>query len=386
MVENHIQTGHNQKEKFRNNKLNNSTKTKNIIAAAVALALVTSWYWWYKVVEKVKNRKADLIENIQQFENQKKFLEEFFSSTRNLPDLKWSGWELQKVREDRYMWKDDEWNNMRNWFWSAEIKKVIDWMCRIIESGDLEMVIKKADEAWVPRECVYLALTETWRRTWATSEKGAKWPRQFTRAMAKEFWLIDNQWHDYRDDKEKSTKAAMELLNESYRLVSTYSNTYDYNMSETDKWIWAFYAYNGGGKTVKQWLKGCKWNMDEYPKYQQNTENKNYYCRSIAIGRMLEQKFKECWYSVAEVRSRYLNQENKNTEADIMLKDFLHYRDSALVNSENHKDSTKVNKQSTKILKWIKTKYKNEYNSGLISKKRLDWVNEIIDETISSIK
>lgn len=39
MVENHIQTEHNQKEKFRNNKLNNSTKTKNIIAAAVALAL-----------------------------------------------------------------------------------------------------------------------------------------------------------------------------------------------------------------------------------------------------------------------------------------------------------------------------------------------------------
>ena len=35
----------------------------------------------------------------------------------------------------------------------------------------------------------------------------------------------------------------------------------------------------------------------------------------------------------------------------MMLKDFLHYRDSALVNSENHKDSTKVNKQSTKILK-----------------------------------
>ena len=238
---------------------------------------------------------------------------------------------------------------------------------------------RKADESWVPRECVFLALAESWWQGWAKSKKSAWWYRQFTEASAREYWLIDEQWNDYRNDPEKSTDAAMKHLLENYRVVSTYNDRYEFNMSETDKWMAGFYWYNCSPKLLRKWLIACKWNINEYAKHQNNNENRNYLPRILGMREALSKILKEHWYNIGEVSLAYLNKELFKTEADKMFENFVSSRDSLKQDKHNVKSMLKT-------LKSIKSQYQQEYNSWLISEKYLNWATKVIDEEISSLK
>ena len=342
----------------------------NILKLLIAWSIL--WYWWVEASQHFQDRNRDRIENVQQSE-QEKIIRELFSSEDILHHLSWSGRAFEKKRESRYLWEDDAWNNMGKGFWFAERKKVIDGMCRMIESWHLEMVMKKADEAWVPRQCVYLALAESWWQAWANSWVAGGY-RQFTKPSAQAFWLVDAQWNDYRSDPELSTDAAMRHLKENYKIVSNYNTKFWYNMSESDKRIFAFHMYNWSPKLVKQWLKACKWNANEYPAKQTNRENRNYVPRILWIEKALNKIFDECWYDVNKIKAIHLGQKLENTAADTMFEDYSKQKDSL------------SKKESITLLNKVKDKYKEEYDSKIISKRYYEWAISIIEEEIASFE
>lgn len=336
------------------------------------IALSVAWYWWYKAVESSPDKQEDKIELVQKITEGEQFVKGFFSSPDVMKDLKSSGKEWEEKRKNRYLWDDEAWNNMRNGFWFAERKKVIEWMCRMIESWHLEMVIKKADEAWVPRQCVFLALAESWWQAWANSGV-AWWYWQFTKNSAKSFGLIDDQWNDYRSDPEKSTDAAMKHLKENYKIVCNYAKQLWYKLSESDKWIFAFHMYNWSPKLVRKWMVACKWDANKYPEKQTNWENRNYVPRILGIQDALEKVFKENWYDTQKIRTICLNEKHaEKTDADLMYEDFV-------------KDSKELTqKDRLQRLNEIKSKYEEEYKAKLISKNYYEWAIRVINEAIIS--
>lgn len=334
----------------------------NLIKLMIALSALG--YWWYRAIETPWDKQ----ENQQELVNKWEDITDLFTQSDVIKDLKSSGKDWQDKRETRYLWKDDAWNKMRNGFWYAERKKVIEWMCRMVESWDLEMVLKKADNAWVPRQCVFLALAESWWQAWADSWV-AWWYRQFTEDSAKLFGLIDSEWNDYRSDPEKSTDAAMRHLQENYKIVCKIGKDNWFNMSESDKWIFAFHMYNWSPNLVKKWMIACEWNANEYPEKQKNKENRNYVPRILAIQDALHIIFKENWYDVQKVREKHLDQTNtKKTEADLMYEEFI-------------KDENTMSKEDkTKKLNEIGLKYEEEYKAWLISEVYYKWAIRVIEE------
>ena len=343
----------------------------NILKLLIAWSIL--WYGWTEAVQHYRDNDRDKIEVIQWDESYKAIVKELFKSNDVLNDLEWSGKKWQDKRENRYLGNDEAWNSMRNWFWIAERKKVVEWMCRMIESWDLGMVMEKADAAWVPRQCVFLALAESWRQAWADSGV-AGWYWQFTKDSAKLFWLIDDQWNDFRADPEKSTDAAMKHLTENYKIVCNYNKNLWYNMSESDKRIYAFHMYNWSPKLVKKWIIACKWDANKYSEMQRNTENRNYVPRILGIQDALFDIFDGNGYDIRKIKAIHLNEKVEKTDADIMFEEFLN-------NKNKSSDKDNLNK-----LNAIKSKYKEEYNSKIISKRYYDWAVSIIDEEISSIE
>ena len=333
------------------NKIGDFMRYKVLTSSLIALLL---WFWWAKIVNhNYNNRKTDNIEVVE-WKNQNEILQDFFWSMNTLEDLGWSGKKWQTKRRENYLWKNEEWNNMRGCFWKAEINKVIGWFCRMIRSWHLEMILKKADEAWVPRECVFIALVESWWEPEADSWK-AWWYRQFTEQSWKDFGAIDDQWNDYRSDPEKSTEAAMKHLLANYDIVCNYAKRYGFKMSESDKWIFASYMYNWSPKLVRTWMVACKWNVNEYSNKQENGENRNYAPRVLWLEEAIENMFEECEYDTDEVEFRYLK-----TAADTKFEEFL-------------KNKSNLSKeQNLKKLEVIRDKYTEEYNAGIISLKHYE--------------
>ena len=368
-------------EKIQDKKWHKSWKFGKYIrdnTMKLAIALSALGFWWYEVIDSsqtagwLKGKTEIAIKHVD-MSTQEKFISDFFNSSDKLKDLQKSWQEWQDKREARYLWNDEAWNNMRNGFWDAERKKVIEWMCRMIESWHLEMVLKKADEAWVPRQCVFLALAESWWQAWANSWV-AWWYWQFTESSAKLFWLIDKDGNDYRTDPEKSTDAAMEHLKENYKIVSNYNKNLWYNMSESDKWIFAFHMYNWSPKLVRKWIVACKWDANKYSEYQDNSENRNYVPRILAIQDALQKIFKENWYDVDKIKAIYLNQSFVKTNADLMHQNY--------VNDEKYM----TKKEKIQKLNEIKAQYTEEYKQNMISKIYYEWAIRIIDDEISSAK
>ena len=339
------------------------------------IALSATGYGWYKAIDSMIDKGEDKIGVVDQLTEREKFIKEFFNSPDVLKDLKSSGKERENKWEDRYLWNDDAWNNMWDGFWFAERKKVIEWMCRMIESWDLEMVINKADEAWVPRQCVFLALAESWWQAGADSWV-AWWYRQFTKSSGKLFWLVDDEWNDYRSDPEKSTDAAMKHLKENYGIVSKYAKDLWYKLSESDKWIFAFYMYNWSPKLVKKWMVSCKWDANEYSEKLQSKkkENNNYVPRILGIQNALQQIFKENWYNVEKIKSVHLNENIVKTEADLMFEDYI------------KKEWFLTDIEKIKQLDKIELKYKQEYEESVISEKYYKWAIRVISEARPSAR
>jgi len=361
---------------------------RNIIKLLLVAGIAT--HWTMEIKEMVHDRKTDNIELTIDGQHITINVNEIFNDNDVLKDLKWSWKDWQEKRYNNYLWNNEAWNIMNNNFWIKERKKVIEWFCRMIESWDINMIFEKADEAWVPRQCIYLALAESWRQAWANSWV-AWWYRQFTKETAKSYWLIDKNWNDFRSDPEKSTEAAMKHLKDNYEQVTRYANNKWYNMSESDKWIFAFFMYNWSPTLVKAWIDECKWNANEYSKKlvalaKKNNgiiggrkvdarQNANYLPRILWVQDALETTFKNNEYDINKVReSENIVTTHVKTTADQMYEDYQKEMEWLTTS------------QKIKKLKEIKAQYDAEYKAKQITKKYHDWAIKVIDEDIENLE
>jgi membrane-bound lytic murein transglycosylase D len=106
----------------------------------------------------------------------------------------------------------------------------------------------------LPRQLKYLAVIESYLKTYAVSWAGAVGPWQFMPATARRFGLRVNAYLDERTDYYKSTHAAARYLAELY-------NTYE-------DWLLVIAAYNGGAGNVDAAIKKSKsrdfWSLQHY--------------------------------------------------------------------------------------------------------------------------
>nr|MBP9566893.1 transglycosylase SLT domain-containing protein [Sulfurospirillum sp.] len=109
---------------------------------------------------------------------------------------------------------------------------------KTLENGDkfIPILQKMMQEANVPSEFLYLAMTESSFDPYSSSSAKASGIWQFIPATAKRYGLIENAYIDERRDPVKSTQAAIAYLK---RLHSMFG-----------KWYLAALAYNCGEGTV----------------------------------------------------------------------------------------------------------------------------------------
>jgi len=106
----------------------------------------------------------------------------------------------------------------------------------------------------LPRELKYLAVIESYLKTYAVSWAGAVGPWQFMPETARRMGLKVNQYIDERTDYYKSTHAAAKYLTELY---NRYNN-----------WLLVIAAYNGGPGNVDAAIRKSKstnfWDLQHY--------------------------------------------------------------------------------------------------------------------------
>ncbi len=106
----------------------------------------------------------------------------------------------------------------------------------------------------LPRELKYLAVIESYLKTYAVSWAGAVGPWQFMPATGRRFGLKINSYIDERTDYYKSTHAAAKYLSELYNLYSD--------------WLLVIAAYNGGPGNVDAAIRKGKsknfWDLQHY--------------------------------------------------------------------------------------------------------------------------
>ena len=106
----------------------------------------------------------------------------------------------------------------------------------------------------LPRELKYLAVIESYLKTYAVSRAGAVGPWQFMPETGRRFGLKVNAYVDERTDYYKSTHAAAKYLSELY-------NTYN-------DWLLVIAAYNGGPGNVDAAIRKSKsrnfWDLQHY--------------------------------------------------------------------------------------------------------------------------
>jgi membrane-bound lytic murein transglycosylase D len=106
----------------------------------------------------------------------------------------------------------------------------------------------------LPRELKYLAVIESYLKTYAVSWAGAVGPWQFMPETARRMGLKVNSYIDERTDYYKSTHAAAKYLTELY---NRYNN-----------WLLVIAAYNGGPGNVDAAIRKSKstnfWDLQHY--------------------------------------------------------------------------------------------------------------------------
>jgi len=106
----------------------------------------------------------------------------------------------------------------------------------------------------LPRELKYLAVIESYLKTYAVSWVGAVGPWQFMPATGRRFGLKINEYVDERTDYYKSTHAAAKYLSELYNIYKD--------------WLLVIAAYNGGPGNVDAAIRKSKsrnfWNLQHY--------------------------------------------------------------------------------------------------------------------------
>lgn len=106
----------------------------------------------------------------------------------------------------------------------------------------------------LPRELKYLAVIESYLKTYAVSWAGAVGPWQFMPATGRRMGLKVNEYVDERTDYYKSTHAAARYLNELYKIYND--------------WLLVIAAYNGGPGNVDAAIRKSKsrnfWDLQHY--------------------------------------------------------------------------------------------------------------------------
>lgn len=106
----------------------------------------------------------------------------------------------------------------------------------------------------LPRELKYLAVIESYLRTYAVSWAGAVGPWQFMPATGRRFGLKVNDYVDERTDYYKSTHAAAKYLSELYDIYKD--------------WLLVIAAYNGGPGNVNAAIRKSKsrnfWDLQHF--------------------------------------------------------------------------------------------------------------------------
>jgi membrane-bound lytic murein transglycosylase D len=106
----------------------------------------------------------------------------------------------------------------------------------------------------LPRELKYLAVIESYLKTYAVSWMGAVGPWQFMPATARRMGLKVNGYIDERTDYYKSTHAAAKYLNELYKIYKD--------------WLLVIAAYNGGPGNVDAAMRKSKsknfWDLQHF--------------------------------------------------------------------------------------------------------------------------
>ena len=106
----------------------------------------------------------------------------------------------------------------------------------------------------LPRELKYLAVIESYLKTYAVSWVGAVGPWQFMPETGRRMGLKVNAYIDERTDYYKSTHAAAKYLSELYNIY--------------DDWLLVIAAYNGGPGNVDAAIRKSKsrnfWDLQHY--------------------------------------------------------------------------------------------------------------------------
>ena len=106
----------------------------------------------------------------------------------------------------------------------------------------------------LPRELKYLAVIESYLKTYAVSWAGAVGPWQFMPSTARRMGLKVNGYVDERTDYYKSTHAAAKYLSELYNIYGD--------------WLLVIAAYNGGPGNVDAAMRKSKsknfWDLQHY--------------------------------------------------------------------------------------------------------------------------
>ena len=106
----------------------------------------------------------------------------------------------------------------------------------------------------LPRELKYLAVIESYLKTYAVSWAGAVGPWQFMPATGRRFGLKVNDYVDERTDYYKSTHAAAKYLSQLYNIYND--------------WLLVIAAYNGGPGNVDAAIRKSKsrnfWDLQHY--------------------------------------------------------------------------------------------------------------------------
>ena len=347
----------------------------NIMKLLLFTSVITTW--WVQTAQYVKEKNNDNTEVIINDDEGeiKNAIKEIFENEDVINDIQWDWKVWQDKRKNNYLWNNEFWNE--NYDWLNQRKKVIEWFCKMLESWDIDMIFEKADSAWVPRQCIYLALAESWWTAGANSWV-ATWYRQFTNQSAISFGLNEKWGPDNRWDKVKSTEAAMRHLKANYDIVCNYANQLWYHLTESDKWMLSFYMYNWSPKLVRSGMVACKWDISKYPDKLKPSkwkkENNNYVPRILGIQDALEEIFKQNDYDIQKVKVSANIVTHVKTTADDLYEEY-------------QKNSSSLNiKDKITTLRKIKWQYKNEYESKKISKSYYEWAIRAIDEVIQGLE
>jgi hypothetical protein len=262
------------------------------------------------------------------------------------PTGKYNQKQIEKWRK-RYSGNDPDYDadlmryqKRRGWDKEVLEKKLAEGWSNLTSGSDLQMVYKKCLKYKVPFDVIYLALAEShWKNV--RSRAGASGIWQFMPSTARLYGLRVGYHNGYkrcrkrgrhkrhkcryideRYDVEKSTDAALrylkDLKNMTYRWDGRKTNP---KISESDRWLWAFWSYNRGPGKVKRYYRLLKGDVKRYAQKvrRYNTESSNYINKLFGLRLALRDKFYNNNKKFAVVKSN----DKIKTKADKLYEQYV---------------------------------------------------------------